>query len=270
MHNMPSIQLILEIGKNRLPGLNELDLLFKDLKSSKTPLEAEKIKKKIEKQMEKVFGCPFEIDLHYIGPFADNCGVIPILKSYGTIEKEETSVKLGSVRRVYIILGMALVNQCTPREITSIFLHEIGHIVNHISSTLSTLHDWMLKFNILFSTLNAIPVINVAVLPLYIITSRTLFFTQHVGEYHADKFAVEYGYGDELISVIHKWNLEENHEDNKTTFWRFLSVLKSLIMGQTHPTHKDRIKKLVEEIKKNYAGQYKNKRIEKILDEYYS
>lgn len=264
------IEYILEIGTNRLSGLSELDELFKQLKETTSPVQSERVKLKIEKQMQSLFGPPFEIDLHYIGPYMDNCGVIPILKSVGHIEKTEDVVKLGNVRKVYIILGMHLVSEFKPREITSIFLHEIGHIVNHLSESMSTLAQWMSRVEIILGALNNIPLVNLAILPLYIITSRTLFFTQHVREYNADKFAVEYGYGDELISVMHKWNLQSQNEESRKTFWQFLSHLKYLILGSSHPDEKDRIHKMIEEIKKNYSDKYRSKKLQKILDEYYS
>lgn len=40
-------------------------------------------------------------------------------------------------------------------------------------------------------------------------------------------------------------------------------------MGRTHPSDEDRIKKIAEDIKRNYANKYKSKKLEKILDEYY-
>ena len=262
--------IILEVGKNPLPGLSELDSLFDELKKSKTTSKDEMIRKKIEKCMEKIFGTQFFIDFHYLGTFSNNCAVIPIFKYSGRIEKAEDFVKLGNVKKVYIILGNELVKAAAPRELTAIFLHEIGHIVNHISNSLSAISDVTYKLTYIFNSLNHIPLLNILILPLYIISSRTLYFTQHVGEYNADKFAAEYGYGDELISVIHKWNLEYKKQESEKNFWAYLSQLKAFILGQTHPEDVDRIKKLAEEIKKNYANRYRSKKLEKILNEYYS
>ena len=268
--NGANMQLILEVGKNKLPGLSELDNLFDALKKSKTTSKDETIRKKIEKCMENIFGTPFFIDLHYLGTFANNCAVIPIIKRGGKIEKTEDLVKLGNVKKVYIILGNEMIKESTPRELTAIFLHEIGHIVNHISGSLSIISDLSYKLSYVFNSLNHIPLLNILILPLYIVSSRTLYFTQHVGEYNADKFAAEYGYGDELISVIHKWNLEYKKYESEKTFWTYLSQLKAFILGQSHPEDTDRIKKLAEEIKKNYSNKYKSKKLEKILNEYYS
>ena len=262
--------ILFEVGKAPLPGLDQLDLYFKDLKESKNHVEAERVKRRIEKQMELIFGPPFEIDLHWIGELSYNCAVIPILKTIGEIEKTEDSIKLGNVRKVYIVLGMLLVDDLTPRQLTAVFLHEIGHIVNHISNTLKTVSSFMGKLHPVLETLNLIPVLNAVILPLYIITSRTLSFSSHMGEYHADKFAVEYGYGDELISVMHKWNKESVKEESELTFSRMLYNIKNFILGTSHPDYKDRIKKMISEIKEAYANKYHMKKLGKILDEYYS
>ena len=263
------MDILLEVGKNVLPGLTDLDVLFTDLKKTEKSTDEAKIKIKIEKLLTKIFSTPFELDIHHLGDLSYNCAVMPILKSNGKIEKGEDFVKLGNIKKVYIILGTNLLKDITPREMTAIILHEIGHIVNHIGESLSSLRYFSHKTSYILSVLNHVPVLNAVILPLYIISSRTLYFTSHVGEYNADKFAAEYGYGDELISVIHKWDLEESKYNSQKNFTSYLSQLKYFILGKSHPDDKDRIKELAEEIKKNYSNKYKSKKLENILNEYY-
>lgn len=268
------MRLITEIGKNVLPGLDKIDLLFKELKTGKNVAKRGQTLVKMENQLEKIFGSPFTLEIEYLGPYSDNFVVIPILKQAGKITTKEDFVSLGNVKKMNIIVGMELVKELRPRELTAIMLHEIGHVAEHISQSVIKLYNLLWPIHKVTNFLTKLPIIGLLLIPIFIITSRSLSWTQHVFEFSADKFAVKYGYGDELASAAHKW-AKSDQKYNKLsgkTLMQKLGIIADLfsgkVFGVTHPKNEDRIKAIVQEMKKNYSNQYKSKRLQKILDYY--
>jgi len=256
--------LLLEVGTNALPGLSNIDALFYKLKNTH---DYSKNIEKIEKEFQKIFGCQFVIDIARSSLWVDNCGIIPTFKKTGEIIKKEDLVKLGSVKKVNIILGEKIISIATPRELTALFLHEIGHLVNHIGMFVSVVQKSMLLTKFILFVVNLF-IGAIYLIPIMIIVTRTLFWTSHVGEYNADKFVVEYGYGDEFISLFHKF---EKHftVDSETTIVKVLIRIYSFIVGSTHPKNEERIRKIADIMKNEYSDKYKlNKKIKKILDQY--
>ena len=267
------MKIITEIGKHVLPGLNKLDDAFKELKVGKNSADRGKTLVKLEKQLERIFGTLFSLELEYIGPFSDNFVVIPVFKKSGKLETKEDYVKLGIVKKMNIIIGMEMIRESRPRELTAVMLHEIGHVAGHISASVDKIYRIIKPINNITNIASRLPIIGMVVLPITILTSRTLNWTSHVHEYNADKFAVKYGYGDELSSIIHRWSLlKKKNEQSSKTLLQKLSIITSFInkkvMGTTHPKNPDRIKSIVEEMKKNYVGKYKSKRLQTILKHY--
>ena len=132
--------LLLEVGSNVLPGLSNIDSLFYKLKTTNN---YSKCISQLEKEFQKIFGCVFIIDIARSSLWIDNCGIIPTFKKTGEITKKEDLVKLGSIKKLNIILGEKIIDIATPRELTAIFLHEIGHLVNHIGAFVSVVQQSM-------------------------------------------------------------------------------------------------------------------------------
>ncbi len=268
------MRLITEIGKNVLSGLDKIDLLFKELKTGKNVANRGQTLVKMENQLESIFGSPFTLEIEYLGSYSDNFIVIPMLKQRGKIETEEDFVNLGTVKKMNIIIGMELVKDLRPRELTAIMLHEIGHVAGHISESVIKLYNILWPIHKVTSFLTRLPIIGFILIPIFIITSRSLNWTRHVFEYGADKFAVRYGYGDELASAAHKWAISEkkyNDISEKTLSQKLgiiVNLFKNKTVGTTHPKDEDRIKSIVQEMKTNYMNKYKSKRLQKILDYY--
>jgi len=155
----------------------------------------------------------------------------------------------------------------SPRELTALFLHEIGHVVNHIGEFVSIIQKSAYLSKMILLAINLF-IGSLYLLPLTLVITRTLFWTLHIGEYNADKFAVEYGYGTEFISLMHKF--EKNIKvESESTIVQFLVKIYHYIFGNTHPSNKDRIRKIANIIKDEYSDKYKlNKKTKKLLDQY--
>jgi hypothetical protein len=260
-----SNNLLLEVGTNALIGLSDVDKLFLELKESKSNYS--KIIIKLEKKLEEIFGCKFIIEIARSSLWSDNCGIMPIFKKTGVITKKEDLVKLGNIKNLNIILGEKVIKLATPRELTALFLHEIGHIVNHIGKFFSIIQKSAAITKMILFMIN-LYIGSLYLIPLTIILTRTLFWTLHMGEYNADKFVAEYGYGDEFITLSHKFEKSRTIK-SENTIVRTILYIYNFIFGSTHPTNKDRINKVAEIMKNDYADKYKlDKKTKKILDNY--
>lgn len=260
--------IFLEIGIHAPSKFKKIDECFKELKL-KNKSQQHKVIIKLENVLEDIFGTVFEIDLQKIGSYVDNCAVLPQFKKVGKISYKNNIEQLGHIKKMIMILGVDLIKGSTPRELTAILLHEVGHIVNHTSNTIGIISKIISNISIVTDPLSRVPIIGGVLLPIFIFTTRTMHWTEHIGEYNADKFPVQHGYGDELVSVIHKWNLQYQRDKNKQTFIQKVGMLKDIILGTTHPKDTKRIQRIVESIKLNYSKKYKSKKLNKILD-YYS
>jgi hypothetical protein len=258
-------QLILERGTFASAELRAVDDLFSKLKKCETHTARKQILKQINKELQKAFKIKVEVDIIYFGVCESNCVILPLLSKV-EIRTKEDFVKLGNIETVNILIGWKLIQQITNRQLTAIILHELGHLINHISKTvsiISTLLGPIVRFLSEFKSIGTI------LLPLTIITSRTFAWTEHISEYNADKFAIENGYGDDLASAFKKFNLQDNRENIKlTAFRRTIESLKDFIFGTSHPEYKSRVLTIVNKIKRDYSDKYKSKKINALLNHY--
>ncbi len=261
------MNLLLERGTNILPGLTDIDRLFGQLKQD--PDDAA-IKNKLESELQNIFGVQFIIEIVKSGELSDNFAVLPIMKvsSKSNNQITETTVKLFDFDLVYLFIGVDLLKISKPKQITAILLHEIGHVIEHSSTIQTFLMSMLHKINYASNLLSRIPIINFVFFPLLIITSRTLTFTNHAYEYGADKFAVKYGYGDEIAQwcLDHLKHNSKNKTTNNTSLFKFI---ESIFDYSTHPTFNNRLIEVTNEIKQTYSKHYNNKKIDAILNKYY-
>ena len=274
------MELILEKGNNALPELVAVDRLFAEIKlklseSKDVSKISKSLESKLESKLETIFGTSFSVQLQSKGQFADNFAVLPIYKRSKEILNntlDVNSIKLHKVEKVYLLIGTTLIGYSTPRQLTGLLLHDIGHVIEHISRLSAFfLHALAITqtISLLFSFF---PIINLVFFPLLIITSRTLNFTNHAKEYNADKFSVRYGYGDELAS----WCLRHLHEEKnkkhnlESKVVKIISSINEIVMGSSHPSMQKRLIAVIEDMKTNYSTQYKDKRIKDLLDKHYS
>lgn len=259
-------QLLLERGTFATAELRAVDVLFAKLKKCETHAARKQVLKQIDKALQKAFTVKVKTDIIYFGEYDSNCMVLPIL-SKSVIKSKADFAKLGNIETVHIVIGWKLVQQINNREMTAIILHELGHLTNHISKTVSMINTLLgpaARF------LSEYKYFGTVLLPLTIITSRTFAWTEHIKEYNADKFATDNGYGDDLASVFKKFNLQEKrYADQLTPFRRTIESLKDFIFGTSHPEYKSRALAIITKIKKDYSNKYRSKKINDLLN-YYS
>lgn len=252
----------------QLNGLNKVDKLIEKLQNSTLNSDREIIKKQLEEQLQNVFNTKFEIDIHYLGVYSYNFGVIV---EYGkpNIDKKITDAELkelSKIKKIKMIMGFKLLTQLKPRQTTAIILHEMGHVVNHLAKSIIDLRKLLIPINTVLYTLSVIPGLHILSFPLFLIVSRSLLFTEHMQEYNADKFAVQCGYGTEMMQVLRMF---DKHEKKPAlSFSDILQKIQDFFLGTTHPSSEDRIKKMIHLIKEGYEDKYKGLDLKKILAEY--
>jgi hypothetical protein len=170
------------------------------------------------------------------------------------------------IDKLVIIFGNTLIKQFTPRELTAILLHELGHGYIHTSNLprlLVTLFDkvgrvgglitnsilWFLKiltFNVsLFFTM------------IFALITRTATFFEHQGEFKADQFAAKYGYGDEMIKILYKFhNFSKKEKDKQNWLVKILNYLSEVLRPSSHPEDIKRIIKISEVMMTDYKKMY--------------
>jgi len=262
------MELLYERGSNALPQLNQVDAMFKVLKRLE-PSKVRPVVNKLEKLLSKLFGTTVIIELQNHGDLTDNFAVLPILKD----KPEENrltakSITLNDIDVLYFMIGIDLIKQSKPRQITAILLHEIGHVVEHVTRMNALFDSVLHRIKYISDILSRVPIINFIFGPLFIITTRSLNFRNHQYEHNADQFAVKYGYGDDLA----QWCLTDVNASKQKVPFNFTGIayrLKRIFEGSDHPSFKKRIAVIAKEMKKSYGKEYGNKKIETLLDKYY-
>ena len=180
--------------------------------------------------------------------------------------------------KVYLFLSPKLFDDFNEKEIIAIILHEIGHLYNHdfsifqywVNIIVLLINKTMYVGSVITLLLHGIPAFGLFTVSIFLFT-RTLTFYEHKCEYDADKYPIKYGYGDDFINVLKKFekfsitNTSSNKFVKKT-----LSILINLLFPSTHPTSVDRIRSVVKIIRKDYCNQYKelDDKIISITNEY--
>lgn len=154
----------------------------------------------------------------------------------------------------------------TSSELVGIILHEIGHLSYHTSFVPNLFKHFMRislsvvsKLNFLAWLTRIIPRdLTFAIGMTVVLCGRTLSIFEHIEEYHCDKYAVKYGYGDELASAFIK--LKEHTSGKFTTKRGILSKLfnyvTTIFNTSSHPTDINRICKLSKQVQKEYHDEY--------------
>ena len=177
---------------------------------------------------------------------------------------------------VYIFIGKPMMKALTPKELVAVVLHELGHVYSTTSSIPgnillflktvllkpiqinSSVSDWIFSKIVFLYTM----IVSVLI--------HGITFTQHIGEYQADNFALRYGYGDELVLALNKfYKIEKVNKKNIATskifikkiidaFLRIFTTSKDETSESPHPDTKTRIEKLESQIFGEYKKTYPN------------
>ena len=245
-------QTLYEVSPYRESVLKEIDNAFYKLKNDKNNIQNKRELVKLIKKFTGIDHIFFSIKKDMI-----NAYVIPIYKgilfktkNLKTIKKllEDDKKKNVYIDKIYIVFGDKLIDKFSPRELTSILLHELGHVYQHSSHLFDVLKK-TINFGSIFLTLSL-----VGILPA-LLMMRSLTFLDHFDEYDADKFTIKYGYGDETIKVLNKLNFLKNKKRSYDVRDIFLNLIK-IIIGSTHPSNSKRICKVAKESFKKYKNLY--------------
>jgi hypothetical protein len=242
--------------------LDIIDNLHKELllSLSKSDYEKQQVLSKLDKTLSKIFSTKFKCYLDD-RDLKNTAGTIPELKEGKDLEPilQEGKIQLTNVAIMHIIYGIEFVKLLTPTELTAVLLHEIGHVCYDLKGI------W--KFlNTVSSHITPILV----VIPFYLIiqslASLAYTFTSYQKEYLADSFAVDYGYGDELISALYKFN-KNIKSPPVTKPVPFITRFKNFLVWffnighRQHPETRDRICKMIKQMEEKYNDDYNVKSI---------
>ncbi len=278
MDNFEIQELIFEVSKYRSDILKDIDKIFSRIKENNKDLAA---KKELTQKI-KEFTSVKHVVLT-LKPKYTNASVIPIynqtistdlinllkdfesgenLKNLNVIEEPSKYIK-----KVYIIIGIDLINMFSPRELTSILLHELGHVYTYTSNLPRLLLHLFQKFvgfvGEIFKT-PILAILNLLSLPAYAIASlivitltRSLTFLEHKSEYRADRFPIKYGYGDEFIKVLYKLHSRQVEvEKHRAWYEKLWGFINSWFIPSTHPTSSKRINEMSDKILEDYKKLY--------------
>lgn len=166
------------------------------------------------------------------------------------------------VEKIYIYYGDDLIRRLNSKELTAVFLHELGHTY-YLPSMLRAILPNILRyfarpiafFTFLSKGFDKFLVVSF----LLMLVSKGLTFLDHMEENKADKFVVKYGYGDELINVFKKCKTKKKKDP--TIFEKIMEELSNLIstniiFSGKHPSDNKRINKIMSNIKNKYIDLY--------------
>jgi len=280
MDNFEIQELIFEVSKYRSDILKDIDKIFSRIKENNKDLAA---KKELTQKI-KEFTSVKHVVLT-LKPKYTNASVIPIynqtistdlinllkdfesgenLKNLNVIEEPSKYIK-----KVYIIIGIDLINMFSPRELTSILLHELGHVYTYTSNLPRLLLNVFQKFvgfvGEIFKT-PILAILNLLSLPSYAIASlivitltRSLTFLEHKSEYRADQFPIKYGYGDEFVKVLYKLHSRQVEvEKHRAWYEKLWGFINSWFIPSTHPASSKRINEISDKILDEYKKIYPN------------
>jgi hypothetical protein len=271
-------ELLFEVSTYRSSILKQIDNNFKNIKENPKDLAA---KKELIENIRKFTGVkhitlsikPNYFNAAIISIYNQNMSLdlLNLLKDYkveGNIRELDVVEEPSKyINKIYIIIGKQILEEFSPREITSIFLHELGHCFTY-TSNLPRL--FLSIFDKLFLVSGSIVqysikfILNASFFPLFVasllisfIVMRSLTFLEHKSEYRADQFAVKYGYGDEIIKVLYRLKNNDDREGiNKSFFSKVFDFIKMIFSVSTHPSNSKRIKEINSLILKDYKKLY--------------
>ncbi|MFW6247161.1 MAG: M48 family metalloprotease [bacterium] len=272
---LKNYELFYEVSQKAPKELQELSAKFKQLKDYlKNDIynETKKIEVEITDILRRFTGIK-NLEFQVYFRFSNTIVLINyknLVKFYSK-NKNETPTRVikenpEHIEKCRILMGDEDIKKFTPDECVAILLHEFGHIYAHkskfpfIFKTYAQILLGTSGVGITFSyILNLItnaysPAAYLPYIGIIVALTRSLSFYDHMGEYNADKFAVKYGYGDEIFSVIRQSQLKTTKpkERKKTLSY----AIKKLLNFQTHPYDTDRLCKIAKDMQKEYTEMY--------------
>ena len=260
-------EIMFEVSQLRSPILKQLDQLFYELKQDH---DSRKIWKQIEKKIREFSGIKNVIS------WVDeetNAFVFPKYKDNlpGLLNKIETNKSdmyaeevPKYIEAIAIMMGTGFLKLHTNRELTAIFLHELGHMYQFTANFSFILmkrsfHKSREIFRGSGILMGVASLFNPAFLPALLAAftlSRSLTYFEHMREFNADEYAAKYGYADEIATAYYKWRKFDRPTANDSWLKRIWENLKDFLLPSTHPTDKDRICNIIEKMKNEHKKMY--------------
>jgi len=233
----------------------------------------------IAKQLSKTLKSILKIDTQlYIDNF-ENCMVYPeyyFISTNPKLDKDKKPIIEESLLRIkkahfFIDINLFMYKlKLTPAELVGVLLHEIGHITYHqnfVTRFFSNFLSRTRSIAILGTFITTIKLIFMAMTPQLIgivlaimfLFTRTLSFFEHKEEYYCDKFAIKYGYGDEIANAIiklGKYTGDVNTKSSRGLFMKIIDFVKTVFNLATHPAEINRICKIADRLKDEYIESY--------------
>ena len=233
----------------------------------------------IAKQLSKTLKSILKIDTQlYIDSF-ENCMVYPeyyFISTNPKLDKDKKPIieeSLLRIKKVHFFIDIHLFMytlKLTPAELVGVLLHEIGHITYHQNFITRFFSNFLSRtkniaiFSTFISTIRFIlyampPQIIGIFLAIMFLFTRTLSFFEHKEEYYCDKFAVKYGYGDELAKAfikLGKYTGNVNTKSSRGLFMKIIDFVKTVLNIATHPVEINRICKIADRLKDEYIESY--------------
>lgn len=197
-------------------------------------------------------------------------------KSYD--EKSLTPEKLKKLKSVrepasaisglYIFIGKPLIKLLSPAELVAVLLHEIGHIFSmttNIPFQFLSIFKKILQIGLFVSFISSM-IIGIAFYFYRIIALGLIYgitFFNRRSETAADRYAIKYGYGDELISVLSHFDNSAKPIDNESFLGKIkkyyiyiVDIFKTLLFSTDHPNENMRVIKIQDDIINKYKKLY--------------
>lgn len=263
-----NINVINEVATNRPDILKKIDLNFSSLKRN---IKDKKAKQDLTDNISEFTGIK-KVVISIKPKWWNACVLpiysrdIPIAQLFKNVIQNlnnnivEFKDNFKYVDTIYIIFGEGFIKDLSNRELTAIFLHELGHAYQHTSnlpilfktllSHLNLLNPILFLFSV-FGTFT--PIVNASLL----IFSRSITVMDHSDELEADDFMVSNGYGDEGIRLFNRFRLMQKETDRKKSILtKLYDFFVSLFLPRSHPNDEKRMCYLFNKLKTDYKNEY--------------
>ena len=259
---------IFEVSKNAPKILSELVIVLDKYKEAKQS-EYKSLNKEVSVILSKftkskiVFKMNNNIGTACIYPEYKFSSTTAPIKSVEILESL-THIKKATILVDYDLFFKKL--KLTSSELIGVILHEVGHLTYH-TSFFPGLFKHLFRFGLdaalriagLARLLRLIPLdLTLTIWATSLLCSRTLSIFEHMEEYDCDKYAIKYGYGDELISAFIKLNeyTSGKFTTKRGIFSKLFNYTKSILNITSHPTDVNRICKMSKLVQQDYTDDY--------------
>jgi Zn-dependent protease with chaperone function len=184
---------------------------------------------------------------------------IRVNQDFDKVDKSDFDIdllKAYDIKDVKLVLTTGLIKLYSPRELTAVLLHEIGHIHDHVKSTSVVLNSYIRRMSRFIGKTAVILSFLTGCIPIIYIISRYAVVGARKTEYKSDEFCVRQGYGEELYSAISKID-DIRKPKSQNILKRILSVFTDVLFSRSeHPDASKRLKHISNVMLKNYENDY--------------